>query len=678
MPDWLQAVLDWVVLHPNWAGIVVFSVAMAESLVLIGVFIPGAALLLGMGALIALGGLELTPILVWATAGAIVGDGISFWIGYIYRDRLRQMWPFAKHPQMLARGEAFFLKHGGKSVAMGRFVGPIRAIIPTVAGIMGMSPLRFTLVNVISAIAWAPAYILPGMVIGTSLGLASQVAARLGILLVILAAGVWLVMWGVRAIFNFYQPRAAATVERWLNWGRSHPRIGRLATALLDPARPEAAALTALAMMLIFGAWLFVTLLLMLVDETAVSAAGEATFQILQTLRSAWADELMVSISQLGDKQVTLPLTLAVAAWLGFQRRWRAMAHWLGAIGFGVLVAIILSEMFTPRNAPGLDMALNDATEASGHMAIATVMYGFAAVMLAHALPPAQRWIPSAFATVTIAAIAMARLYLGAHSLSDVIGALALGLVWVALLGTGYRRHVLQPVPALSTAVIMFTVFSVAGLLHIQLHHQQALARHTPAPSIDVLAGEPWWNKDWESLAARRIDPQGQALQPLNVQWAGRLEDIHGKLREAGWVDAQAFSFSHALLALAPEPELTDLPILPLSHNGHKDALTMIKPDAVGAPQRLLRLWSADVQLNDGTPLWVGVASKLEVAKLPLVTYLRSTKDFAQALEGMPRTGPELDVQHVVRAAVPHGDAEWEGQWNGEVIMLRNRVTAGQ
>lgn len=673
MPSWLQAVLDWVVLHPNWAGVVVFSVAMAESLALIGVFIPGALLLLGMGALIALGGLELMPILGWAIAGAIVGDGISFWIGYLYRDRLRQMWPFAKHPQMLARGEAFFLKHGGKSVAMGRFVGPIRAVIPTVAGIMGMSPLRFTIVNVISAIAWAPAYILPGMVIGTSLGLASQVAARLGILLVIVAAGVWLMVWGVRATFNFYQPRAEAMVERWLNWGRSHPRMGRLATALLDPARPEAAALTALAMMLIFAAWLLLTLLLLVVDEAALAAVDEATFQILQTLRTSWADEFMVSVSQLGDKQVTLTLTFAVAAWLAYRRLWRAAGHWLGAVGFAALVTIVLSKVLQLPRATSINTALSEATAPGGHLAIAAVMYGFAAVMLAHALPPARRWIPTAIAAVAIAAIAVARLYLGAHALSDVIGALALGLMWVALLGIGYRRHTLQPVPARSTAGVMLAALVIAGTVHIQLHYEHTLARFIPAPTVERFSGEQWWTQGWQSLAILRVDPQGQAFQPLNVQWAGRLEDIRSLLKNHGWVEAQTFTLSHALLVLTPEPALTDLPILPLSHNGHKDALTMIKPGAAGAPQRLLRLWSADAQLDDGTPLWVGSVGDLEMVKLPLVTYLRSTEDFATALDAMPQSGAALETRHAIRTPVPAGDADDDRHWNGEVLLLRNR-----
>lgn len=673
MPSWLQAVLDWIALHPTWAGVVVFAVAMSESLVLVGMFIPGAALLVGMGALIALGGLELFPILVWAAAGAVVGDGISFWIGYIYRDRLRQMWPFSKHPQMLARGEAFFLKHGGKSVVIGRFVGPIRAIIPTVAGIMGMSPLRFTLVNVLSAMAWAPAYVLPGMVIGTSLGLASQVAARLGILLVLIVAGVWLVVWGVRALFNFYQPRAEATVNRWLEWGRSHPRTGRLAVALLDPARPEAAALTALAMMLIFAAWFFLTLLLMVVDEAALAAIDEATFQILQTLRTAWADDFMVGVSLLGDKQVTLPLTLAVAAWLASQKLWRAAGHWLGAIGFAALVTMLLSHVLKLPRAVSIDTALSEAAAPSGHLAIAAVMYGFAAVMLAHALPLARRWIPTAVAAVAITAIAVARLYLGVHSLSDVVGALVLGLMWVALLGTGYRRHALRPVPPRATAGVMVATLTLAGALHIQLHHEQALARYVPPPPIKTFSTAHWWEQEWQFLDVLRVDPQGQALQPLNVQWAGRLAQVRSMLREGGWLDAQTFTLSHALRVLTPEPELTNLPILPLSHNGHKDALTMIKPGAAGVPQHLLRLWPADAQLNDGTPLWVGSVTDIEAVKLPLVTYLRSTKDFSSVLDSLPAAGEGLEKRRVVRTPVPAGDADNGEHWNGEIVLLRNR-----
>ncbi len=197
----VQPLMDWVALHPNQAGFIVFLIAMIESLVIVGVLVPGAALLFGVGALIGTGTLELWPTLAWAAAGAIVGDGISFWLGYHYREQLHHIWPFKNHPKLFSRGEVFFHKHGGKSIAFGRFVGPIRAIVPTIAGMMAMSPLRFTIINILSALAWAPVYILPGVAFGTSLELASDVMMHLIFLLIIIALFIWLIAWLIKKLF---------------------------------------------------------------------------------------------------------------------------------------------------------------------------------------------------------------------------------------------------------------------------------------------------------------------------------------------------------------------------------------------------------------------------------------------------------------------------------------------
>ncbi|HEB63040.1 MAG TPA: DedA family protein [Gammaproteobacteria bacterium] len=197
----VQPLMDWVALYPNRAGFIVFLIAMIESLVIVGVLVPGAALLFGVGALIGTGTLELWPTLAWAAAGAIAGDGISFWLGYHYREQLHHIWPFKNHPKLFSRGEVFFHKHGGKSIAFGRFVGPIRAIVPTVAGMMAMSPLRFTIINVLSALAWAPVYILPGAAFGTSLELASDVMMHLISLLIVIALFIWLVAWSIKKVF---------------------------------------------------------------------------------------------------------------------------------------------------------------------------------------------------------------------------------------------------------------------------------------------------------------------------------------------------------------------------------------------------------------------------------------------------------------------------------------------
>ena len=169
MTELLNQLLEWVSLHPVWSGIIVFLVAMAESLAIIGVVVPGVVMMFGFGALISTGALSFWPTFGWAVAGAIIGDGLSFFLGVYYRDRLTNLWPFSKHPKTLQQGVEFFQRYGGKSVAIGRFFGPVRAIIPLVAGMLDMPAKRFIAANVASALVWAPAYLLPGIILGASL-----------------------------------------------------------------------------------------------------------------------------------------------------------------------------------------------------------------------------------------------------------------------------------------------------------------------------------------------------------------------------------------------------------------------------------------------------------------------------------------------------------------------------
>ena len=192
MESLLHDMLAWIELHPHAFNVIVFFIALFESLVVLGLLIPGAALLFGAGALIATGALPVAPIMIWTIAGAICGDLISFLLGRHYHQRLRVIWPFRRYPRLVNRGVDFFVSHGGKSVFMARFFGPLRPIVPAIAGMMNMGTPRFLLVDVFASILWAPVYILPGMVFGASLGLAAEVAGRLVVVLVIIVAIAWL------------------------------------------------------------------------------------------------------------------------------------------------------------------------------------------------------------------------------------------------------------------------------------------------------------------------------------------------------------------------------------------------------------------------------------------------------------------------------------------------------
>jgi len=191
----MQSLLNWVAQHSEYAIFAVFIVSTMESLALVGIMIPGMLFMLGVGTLIGVGSLDFWPMFVAASLGAIAGDGLSFWLGRHFNENLRHVWPLPKFPGLLQKGENFFHRHGAMSVLFGRFVGPLRAIVPAVAGMLKMEPGRFLLFNIISALAWAPVVLLPGALLGASLAQVSAVAMRFGLLVFFVGLAFWCLGW---------------------------------------------------------------------------------------------------------------------------------------------------------------------------------------------------------------------------------------------------------------------------------------------------------------------------------------------------------------------------------------------------------------------------------------------------------------------------------------------------
>jgi membrane protein DedA with SNARE-associated domain len=166
MEQLVQPTLDFISAHAAWAGAVMFVTAFGESFAFVSLAFPGTSLLIAAGALMAAGTLPYWPVMIGAVLGATLGDSVSYWIGYRFGGGIARIWPFSRNPALLPRGIAFFERHGGKSVFIGRFFGPVRAVIPLAAGIMRMPRGRFWFANIASAIVWAPMLLFVGDVAG--------------------------------------------------------------------------------------------------------------------------------------------------------------------------------------------------------------------------------------------------------------------------------------------------------------------------------------------------------------------------------------------------------------------------------------------------------------------------------------------------------------------------------
>jgi len=166
MEGWIQPTLAFIADHAGWAAAVMFVTAFGESFAFISLLFPGTSMLIAAGALMTTGALPYPPVIAGAVVGAVLGDTVSYWIGRRFGGGLARLWPFSRNPDLLPRGIRFFEKHGGKSVFIGRFFGPIRAVIPLAAGIMQMPSGRFWVANVTSALVWAPMLLFAGDALG--------------------------------------------------------------------------------------------------------------------------------------------------------------------------------------------------------------------------------------------------------------------------------------------------------------------------------------------------------------------------------------------------------------------------------------------------------------------------------------------------------------------------------
>ena|SRR6185437_2667610 len=150
-----QEIVEFVKAHEAWAAPIVFGLAFGESLAFISLLIPAWAALVGIGVLIASGGINFWPIWIAGSLGAAIGDWLSYWVGVKLGPPVAHIWPLSRHPQLLPKGEAFVKRWGVLGIFIGRFFGPLRASVPLVAGIFRMPQWRFQLANFSSAFVWA-------------------------------------------------------------------------------------------------------------------------------------------------------------------------------------------------------------------------------------------------------------------------------------------------------------------------------------------------------------------------------------------------------------------------------------------------------------------------------------------------------------------------------------------
>lgn len=174
-----------------WAYLIVFVVVALEGIPFIGPFIPAQLFLLGAGFIASLG--QIGAVRVWALAlvTLIVADFVSFGLGHRYGERVLQRLP----PKVRGRAHsvrARLEKHLRKSLILGQFLGPARALIPPLAGSTNVRWTQFMAWNSLSCFLWVTFCIAGGYALGESYRSLATFLGESAIVLVLLALVVYL------------------------------------------------------------------------------------------------------------------------------------------------------------------------------------------------------------------------------------------------------------------------------------------------------------------------------------------------------------------------------------------------------------------------------------------------------------------------------------------------------
>lgn len=422
--------------------------AAGEAAAFVGLFLPGEAALLLGGVLASQGRVSLPVMIAVAVVAAILGDSIGYEIGRrggpaLKRSRLGRV----VGEERWAKGERFLERRGGPAVFFGRWVGLLRALVPSLAGMGRMPYRRFLLWNALGGLLWASTVVLIGYAAGAQYKRVEQLFGRASLLVGL----VTLVLGGA-----FLMARSIA--RHPATW---RSRLGRLATlrplaALrqrfdrqraflarrLDPAQALGLTLTLGLAVAVASGGAFAVVLEDALDGDGVAVVDRPVLRFLAAHRDDEATVIARAITFLGGVPFVVIVTVALVVFLWSRSRRSALILTASVLGSGAITAAI--KLLVARDRPALPLAI-DAAESgfsfpSGHSLSSLALYGALSYLAVQYLPA---WRSRTYVVtgllMTAVAVAFSRLYLGYHWVSDVLGSWTLAALWLATVFTADR-----------------------------------------------------------------------------------------------------------------------------------------------------------------------------------------------------------------------------------------------
>lgn len=437
MGAWLDSITSWLSANPSWLGAAIFIVAFIECLAIAGIVVPGTVVLFAIAALAGSGVLPLSEALLLGFLGGILGDLVSYFLGRRFHQRIRQLPGLRNHPEWIGGAETYFQRYGIASLLVGRFIGPLRPMLPMVAGMCDMPFVRFAGVSLIAAAGWSVAYILPGWATGAAIRLPLPE--------------------------NFW-PQAAVV------GGGLAILLGISIQSSLRQ-KPYATKVIALTCFILLGS--------VFLGWPYLADFDQGIMTVVQASRSAAAENFVVMITGLGDFRTQFCAAALLAVLLIVTRKWR---HAIFVIGTTLGAALINQSMkytFARARPEVLTEALGTYSMPSGHASASFALFMSLAVLAGRGQPVRLRLTWLLLGGIPALAIAMSRVYLGVHWPTDVTAGMLLAFfTCAASLALVQNKKPLEALPikvwwlVLPAMVALFGGFGLHSFPHGLIRYQ--------------------------------------------------------------------------------------------------------------------------------------------------------------------------------------------------------------
>lgn len=608
LADYITPFTTWLHNHPNHALLFTFLVAFAESLAVIGTLIPGSLTMTAIGILAGSGVMRFDFTLCFATLGAFVGDSVSYTLGYIYSNRLTLIWPFKRYPNLLNYGQDYFNRHGKKSVLIGRFIGPLRSIIPLIAGMLNMPKLQFFMANFLSAIGWSILYLFPGYIIGAaSSQLSSDSAQRLFLFVLIVLVTIWVASQLIHAATRHLHQSFTRIVNTVWLVSKSNPYTHYLMNQLTNPADQKQQHIIRLLMIWITNLLGTLILLILVAQGSWIDAINKPISLFLNTLRTPITDKILILFTFILSPLPLIAFSLLITSLSCYRRDWRFLKYWVSLNISTALVTSLCAKLFTSTTA----IPLFSESSVLGlfpaiPLCFATALFTFMVNYLSKNYKPIGH-----FLTYTLSSLLLitgfAILYLGDNWFTSVLGAYSIGFTLGLLYWILYRRKHANPYSISLTLLLIFSSFAITTTIVYVKDFKRVVIKHTPKPKQYTLNLDTWWYQDEPILPRYSTNRIGQRIGVFNVQYAGSIKELETRLCIYGW-QKQARSFLYSLLIHAEGRDFTEtLPFMGQLYLNKLPAFTMTYTNTKNDDLYILRLWRSNYHLmHYQEPIWLG------------------------------------------------------------------------